>query len=293
MSTRGRDHGWLADVVALGKPHITMLSTLMGAGGLYLAPAAIGTLRSLAALAGIALFVAAANALNMVIERDLDRRMERTRDRPLPAGRLSPALALALGVGGALLAAVGTALVVNLLTAALGALALLLYVLVYTPLKRRTPHAMLVGAIAGAMPPLMGWSAATGAVGGAGLGLFLVLGVWQLPHFLAISIYRREDYARAGFRAPAVAFGERATARRMVLWSGLLIPVTLLLVVLGGAGPVYLAAAGGFGLVFLGAALRLLAAREALEVGARRVFRLSLLHLPILAAAITIEAVLR
>jgi protoheme IX farnesyltransferase len=281
------------DLLALTKPHITMLSTRMGAGGLYLAPPRLEPGRTLAALLGITLFVGAANALNMVLERDLDRLMERTRDRPLPAGRVRPGLALGLGLGGAAAGTVGTALLVNPLTALLGASALLLYVLVYTPLKRHTPHAMLVGAIAGAMPPLMGWSAATGTVNGAGLGLFLVLGVWQLPHFLAISIYRRADYARAGFRAPAVVWGEAATARRMLLWSGVLLPASLILVVLGSAGPIYCVGATAFGLIFLGAVLRQLRGKGDPATGARRVFRLSLLHLPALALAISLEAILR
>jgi len=250
---------------------------------------------ALAALAAVGLFVAAANALNMVLERESDREMERTRLRPLPDGRLALADALAFGLGLAALAIVGTALVVNPLTSLLGVIALIVYVLVYTPMKRRSPAAVLVGAVAGAMPPLMGWTAATGAIGLPGLAVFLTVGLWQVPHFLAIAIYRRDEYARAGIRTVVAVRGERAARRGILLYTVLLVGASGLLPVLGAAGPVYLVGAGVGGLFLLAEAVR--GQRQAVERAAsdrwaRQLFRLTLVYLPLLLLALAADGAL-
>src|SRR5580692_10692883 len=193
------------DLARLTKPRITLIVIATCAAGMAIAPVRIPALVALLALAGTTLIVASANVLNMWWERDTDGLMARTRNRPLPAGRLPPDVALVYGLAlGA--SSIPMLMAVNALTAALGVLALATYVLAYTPLKRHTSLALLVGAIPGAMPPLMGWTSATGSLVAAsaprmgGLLLFLLLFVWQLPHFIAIALFRAEDYARAGLK---------------------------------------------------------------------------------------------
>ena len=177
----------MRDLVTLAKPRITLLVITTTAGGLWLAPVRVDALIIGLALLGTVLIVAGANALNMYIERDVDRRMDRTRDRPLPAGRLSPRVALWFGVALSVIAVPILAIGVNAVTALLALLAHLSYVLAYTPLKQRSHWALLVGAVPGAMPPLLGWTAATGRIGAAGLVLFGILFLWQIPHFFAIA----------------------------------------------------------------------------------------------------------
>jgi protoheme IX farnesyltransferase len=280
------------DLVALTKPGIVAMAVLQAAGGAALAPVAVSGAVLAAGLAGTGLLVAAAAALNMYVERDTDRLMARTADRPLPAGRLAPATALALGLT---LGAAGAALLagrVNLLTAGLGALALVLYVLAYTPLKRHTSLALLVGAVPGAMPPLMGWTAATGEVSGPGLALFAILFVWQVPHFLAIATYLKQDYADAGLRVVPLTRGDRATRVGIVVGTAALVPAAALLFLLGTAGRVYLALAVVLGVAFLGlGALGL--RRGAGNQWARRCFLASLVYLPALTAALMIDGLLR
>jgi heme o synthase len=178
------------------------------AGGMWLAPGPRDAVRAVALLLGTTLVVGAANALNNWLERDVDARMRRTRDRPLPAGRLHPRVALALGLGLPAVALPALGWFTNGLTATLAALALFSYVVVYTPLKQRSPLALVVGAVPGAIPPLMGWTAVTGRLDAGGLALFAVLFCWQLPHFLAVSIYLQDDYARGGLRVFALEHGE-------------------------------------------------------------------------------------
>jgi protoheme IX farnesyltransferase len=165
--------------------------------------------------------------------------MRRTRDRPLPAGRLEPWVALALGLGLPAVALPALAWFTNALTATLAALALVLYVCVYTPMKQRSTLALFVGAVPGAIPPLMGWTGVTGRLDAGGLALFALLFLWQLPHFLAISIYLADDYARGGLRVFAVVHGERAAKRWAAATSLLLVPASLSLVPLGLAGRGY------------------------------------------------------
>src|SRR5262245_5371775 len=187
------------------------------ATGLYLAPGARPLQLVLAALGGVALIVAGANALNMYLERDVDALMARTKNRPLPSGRMEPSVALWFGIGCSAVAVPAITWLVNPLTGFLAALSLVLYVCAYTPLKRRSTAALLVGAVPGAMPPLLGWTAVTGSLDAPGLALFLTLYVWQLPHFIAISMFRAEDYARAGLKVVPVEPGVGGAKQRIAL----------------------------------------------------------------------------
>ena len=249
------------DLVTLTKPRITAIVLATCAAGIAMAPAHMSWPRAVAALLGTSLIVASANALNMWWERDLDRLMVRTARRPLPAGRLAPEVALGFGL---LLALVSLPLLlsVNLVTTLLGVLALVVYVAVYTPLKRHSTLALLVGAVPGAMPPLMGWTSATGAIAGGGvpglteaarLGgvwLFGLLFIWQVPHFIAISFFRAKDYAAAGLKVVPVERGERVAKWQILGYTLLLVATSLGLC--GLSGGAYLISALGLGALFVG-----------------------------------------
>jgi len=233
----------LRDLLSLTKPNVTALNLVATAGGYWLAPAHGSSARLLWTLVGTALVVGAANALNCYLERDVDRLMARTRLRPLPAGRLEPQVALGFGL---LLSAAGVGLLilfVNPLSALLAALALVAYVAVYTPMKRRSSLALLVGAVPGAAPPLIGWAAATGGLGLSGVLLFLLLFLWQVPHFLAISLYRKDEYARAGLKVLPLERGEAGTRAELLNYLFAMVATSLMLVPAGAAGGAYLVAA--------------------------------------------------
>jgi protoheme IX farnesyltransferase len=287
---RSRAIPMVRDLVALCKPRITMLVILTGAAGACLAPGRVPTARLLLSLLGTTLIVASANALNMWWERDLDGLMDRTRRRPLPAGRLPADLALAFGIA---LGVVGTPMLflVNVATGLLGLVALLSYVAVYTPLKRHTYLALLVGAVPGAMPPLMGWTTATGSVGLGGALLFAFLFLWQVPHFAAISIFRANDYARAGLQVVSVQHGQAAARHMIALWTALLVANSLLFVPLGLAGNAYLAVATVLGAGFLALALRGARAGARLDVArwAKQVFAYSIPYLSIVVVALLLD----
>jgi protoheme IX farnesyltransferase len=269
----------LADFVELTKPRITFLVLVTTAVGYRLA-GGLDAAAFAALLAGTALVAGAASALNQYWERRADALMRRTRYRPLPSRRLSPAEGLAFGM---VLSAAGLALLlaVNGMTCVLAAVALGSYVLAYTPMKRVTSLCTIVGAVPGAIPPLMGWASARGSLGAGAWGLFGVLFLWQLPHFLAIRWIYREDYARGGFpMLTAVDRDGSSTGRQMVLFCAALIPVTLLAGSLAGTGAVYLSSATSLGALFLAAALRF--ARSKSTAAARSVFLTSVLYLPAL-----------
>lgn len=231
--------GQLRDLVLLAKPRLSGLVMITCAGGMWLAPGTISVARAALSVLATAAVVGAANALNCYAEREIDARMRRTRDRPLPAGRLEPVVAVGLGVLVPAFALPVLALAAGKLTAALALVALLTYVLVYTPMKRRSTLALFVGAVPGAIPPLMGWTAVTGSIDAGGLALFALLFAWQLPHFLAVSIYLKDDYARGGLRVFAVVHGERRTRFWIALFTALLVPVSLAPLALGLVGPAY------------------------------------------------------
>jgi protoheme IX farnesyltransferase len=246
----------LGDVVELMKPRISSMVVFTTAMGLWLAPRSIGAARSAILLAAIALLVGSANTLNCWYERETDGLMLRTRHRALPAGRLEPAVALAFGILAGLVAIPVLALAINPLTALLGAAAHATYVLAYTPLKRVSPWALEVGAIPGAIPPLMGWTAATGSLSLPGWFLFGILFFWQIPHFLSIAIYLEEDYRRGGLKVFSVARGPVRAGRWLAVYTAALVAVSMLAQPLGLAGAAYTAAAG-----FLGAGFLVLASR--------------------------------
>ncbi|MCA9705210.1 MAG: heme o synthase [Myxococcales bacterium] len=275
----------------LTKPGVTRMCALTTAGGLVLAPGELGWWGGLCAVVGAALAVGGANAANMWWERETDRLMARTRRRPLPAGHLAPATALRFAVGLSLLALAILAAGTNALTVALAAFAILSYVLVYTPLKTRTPLALVIGAIPGAVPPLLGWTAVTGTLDPGGLVLFGILLVWQIPHFIAIALYRKAEYARAGIRVVPVVRGDAMAKVQAVAWAGILVPLSLMLTPLGVAGYFYLLCAMVLGMAFLAWAFTGLDDAAGVR-WARGYFLASLGYLPALTAALAIDAVL-
>jgi len=272
----------VSDLVDLTKLRLSGLVVFTGAlGYLFAARGAVRPLTLLATCVGTFLLSGGACALNHWLESDVDARMNRTRNRPIPAGRMAPltvlVIALALiGVGAALLLAA-----VNVLTAGLGLLAAVVYVALYTPLKRLTTLNTLAGAIVGALPPMMGWSAATGRLDTGAYVLGAILFVWQIPHFLAIAWMYRDDYRRGGLRMlPVVDHAGTTTARMVLLFSLALIPVSLLAFGVRPVGWLYPVGAVLLGAWFSWLALRLF--RERTRVAARRVFFASLLYLPAL-----------
>ncbi len=277
------------DLVALVKPNITLLVIITTAGGLWLAPGELSWARLVATLAGTVLVVGAANTLNCYIERDSDRHMARTKNRPLPAGRLAPRVALWFGLALALVSVPMLTFLVNPITGLLGAIALVMYVWVYTPLKQVTPHALLIGAVPGAVPPLMGWTAVTGHADWPGVVLFGILFLWQLPHFLAIAVYRRNEYEKAGIRTTPSVHGIASTKRQMLFWSATLVPVSLLLVPFGVAGWIYFALASILGVVLVGWSIAGFRA-QAENRWARGLFLYTLVYLTLLFAALVVDA---
>lgn len=279
------------DLVALVKPRILLMVLVTSAAGLFLAPGPHEPLRILASLLGTTLIVSAANTLNCWLERDVDKHMTRTQRRPLPAGRLSPDIALYLGFGLAFLSLPLLYVFVNTTTAFLAAVAWVSYVWIYTPLKQKSTLALLVGAVPGAMPPLMGWTSATGGLEAPGLVLFGILFLWQLPHFLAISVFRESEYTRAGIKVVPALFGVRMTKLQAIGYAGALLPVSLLFVPLGIAGQLYLAIAGLAGVVYFGLCVQGLASHDEASDHrwARKVFFASLLYIPLVFAALAID----
>ena len=241
------------DLLQLVKPRITTLVVFTTATGLYFAPRAVPLHTVILTLVGTVLIVAAANVLNMYLERDSDALMSRTMNRPLPAHRMDPQVALRFGL---VLAAVSVPLLtfaVGPLPGLLASIALVSYVLLYTPMKRQSSAALLVGALPGAIPPLIGWTAATEHLDLPGVLLFAVMFLWQVPHFLAITLFRKEEYARAGLVVqPNEPGGERTARMNIVRYTVALVAVSLLFVPIGAAHLGYLLTALGAGAAFLG-----------------------------------------
>jgi len=226
----------LRDLLSLTKPRLSSLVLFTAGGGLALAPVRVPALQAVAAIVGTTLVVGGANALNCYLERDSDGNMARTATRPLPRQRLDPRLALAFGATLSLASITLLTVATPPLAALIAAVALILYVLVYTPLKRVSSLSVLVGAVPGALPPVIGWAAATGHLDPAALVLFGILFMWQVPHSLAIGIYRQDEYTRAGLVVHSAEHGLPASRRQMLLYTLGLFPVPLLLVRLDVAG---------------------------------------------------------
>ncbi len=283
--------GRVEDLLELTKPRIVALVMATVAAGFYMASSAtLSGLLLFHTLLGTALVSAGTNALNQVAERDVDALMRRTRNRPLPAGRLALAeagfFAWSAGVGGIAYLAV----FVNPLTAALAAVTLVTYVFVYTPLKRYTSLATLVGAVPGALPILGGWAAATGELTPGAWVLFGIVFLWQLPHFLALAWLFRDDYARAGMKMLSVVQGAEATFRQAVLYAVALLPLSLMPTMLGLGGAVYFVSAFGLSSWMIVAAVRV--ARCHSGTAARRLFLTTVLYLPALLLVLVLDKAL-
>ena len=271
-----------AAYIELTKPRITSLIVLTSAAGFSLGSrGAINYVTFAHAMIGIALLSSGIATLNQFMERDLDGLMRRTENRPLPSGRLVPFEALWFGIMLTLGAELYLALSVNVLTAVMGLTVVAGYLFLYTPLKTRTSLSTAVGAFPGAMPPLMGWTAARGEIDVAAWVLFAILFLWQFPHFLAIAWMYREDYGRAGIRMlPVVEPDGRVTGQQIILYSLMLVPVSLLPTFLGISGRIYLFAALVLGLLFLASSIR--AALSKSNQHARQLLLASVLYLPLL-----------
>ena len=266
----------------LFKARLTTLVILTTAMGFHLATRGpVDWLLFFHAVMGTALLAAGAAALNEYVERDYDAQMPRTAGRPLPAGDITPEAALALGVAAAVLGLFQLAFWVNPLTAFLGMVTLVSYVFVYTPLKRITTLNTLVGAVPGAVPPLMGWTAATNSLDAGGWILFAILFFWQLPHFMAIAWMYREDYAKGGYKMLPIEDTEgHRTAGTAIRHTIALMIFSLMPFTFGLAGRWYLAAACGLGFAFLYRGFRFAAGRT--RQNARGLFFASIIYLPLL-----------
>jgi len=272
----------LADYLALTKPRLNFLVVATSAAGYYLgATAGIDTISMAEAVAGTALVAGGAAVLNQLYERDTDALMRRTRLRPLPAGRVAPADARIFGLA---LSAAGLALLAaraNWLSAGLALATLLTYLVIYTPMKRRTPLSTIVGALPGALPALIGWTASHGSIDRSGAALFAIVFCWQLPHFMAIAWLYREDYARAGFpMLPVIDPDGRRAGKQAVYWGFLLVLVSLEPTFSGLAGRSYFVVALVLGVALFGLAVRFAADRN--EGNARALFYGSITYLPLL-----------
>ena len=272
----------MKDYLALTKPRITWLILMSTGIGFYFGVKSTWSwLTLLNTIIGTGLLASGTAALNQWFERDADAKMRRTQARPLPSGRMREDKALLFGL---LISAAGffdLQLAVNPLAALIGALTLLSYLFLYTPLKRRSPHSTTIGAIPGAMPPLIGYAAASGTLTWQAWILFAILFLWQFPHFYAIAWMYREDYERAGIRMlPVVEPDGESTARRILLFSLVLIPISLIPKYLAMAGNVYLFGALALGLLFLYAGVRVSFDRT--RQRARRVLLASVVYLPVL-----------
>jgi protoheme IX farnesyltransferase len=279
----------LIDYVELTKPRLNFLVVVTSAAGYYLGLQSVPHVWPMVqAVTGTALVAAGAAVLNQVYERHTDAMMSRTKHRPLPDHRVSPGEAKAFGC---VLAASGVALLAvaaNLVAALLALATLFVYLMVYTPLKRRSPAATLVGAVPGALPPLIGWSAAAGTLSIGGWTLFAIVFLWQIPHFMAIAWMYRDDYRRAGFpMLPVIEPEGRRAGRQALLYAAVLLPVSLAPSALGLSGTTYFGIALVLGLMFLGLAAHFAAARS--ERSARWLFLGSITYLPLVWAAMILD----
>jgi protoheme IX farnesyltransferase len=275
---------------SLSKPRIVTLILVTTAIGFFFGAKGISdyVLFSLA-LFGTALCCAGSAVLNCYLERDVDKKMKRTMNRPLPSGEIAPAEALGFGLLLVLLGVVLLVWKVNLLTGFLALLTAFLYVLVYTPLKRLTWLNTLIGAIPGALPPMGGWAAATGELSLGAWVLFLILLLWQHPHFYAIAWMYREDYLRGGFKMLPCVEPDGTRTFRQILWcSAMLIPVSLLPTLLGMSGYVYFSGALVLGVGLLFASVTV--ARSKSIPDARKLLRASVIYLPLLLVLIVTDA---
>jgi heme o synthase len=279
------------DYIELTKPRITWLIVMSTAIGYYFGHSGLWSIWAVVhTLLGTALLASGTAALNQWYEREADRHMRRTQMRPLPSSRLTPNQALWFGIALAAAGGLELGFGVNRLSAGLGILTLVLYLCLYTPLKQKTWWSTTVGAVPGAMPPLIGFAAAAGKLTAEAWVLGAILFLWQFPHFYAIAWMYREDYARAGIRMlPVVEPDGESTARQILLYSALLIPVSLLPKWMGMTGSIYMVGAIALGLLFLYSGIRVSLDRT--KVRARKVLLASVVYLPVLYVLMVLDPV--
>lgn len=285
------ERGWLAIYADLFKARLTLLVLLTTLVGFYLGfRGPVDYLLMLHTLLGTTLVASGAAALNQLLEREYDAKMRRTQDRPLPSGRLHPQTVLVVGGASAIIGLIYLAQAVNLTTSLIGAFSLVSYLCIYTPLKRVTWLNTAVGAVPGALPPLMGWTAARGELSAEGWALFAIQAFWQLPHFMAIAWIYRAEYARAGFKMlPVVDVQGRRTGRQAVSYTLGLLPVSLCPFLFKLTGPVYLFGALILGLSFIWFAVQF--SRHLTVPRARQLFYISILYLPLLLAVMVLDKI--
>ena len=287
----------VADWIALLKPRVLSLVVFTGAIGLVIAPVRINPILALTAILCITIAAGAAGAINMWYDRDIDAIMRRTATRPIPAGRIAPNAALGYGIVLAVFSVVLMAAATNLVAAAVLALSIAFYVFIYTMwLKRLTPQNIVIGGAAGAFPPLIGWAAATGSIGLLPVLLFAIVFFWTPPHFWSLALYASGDYGRAGVPMLPVVKGARHTRICVMIYTLILLPVSLAPYALGLTGRFYGAAALGLGLAFVAYSWRVL--NDTQDAGgvslsadkpARAAFKFSILYLFLLFGACAID----
>ena len=281
----------MKDYVALTKPRITWLILMSTGIGYYFGHQGAWHIWTIFhALIGTGLIASGTAALNQWYEREADEKMRRTQARPIPSGRIAPAKAFWFGVALEIIGSLELWLGVNALTSLLGVITIVLYLFAYTPLKQKTWWSTTIGAFPGAIPPLIGFAAAANTLTAEAWALFAILFFWQFPHFYAIAWMYREDYSRAGIQMlPVVEPDGESTARQILIYSVLLIPISLLPKWLGMTGSVYMAGALVMGILFLYAGVRVTLDRT--RVRARRVLLASVLYLPILYGLMVLDPV--
>jgi heme o synthase len=281
----------VGDYIELMKPRVMSLVVFTALVGLAVAPGHIHPVIGFTALLCITVGAGAAGALNMWYDADIDARMARTAGRPIPRGRITPGEAAGFGFTLALFSVVTLGLLVNPLAAALLAFTIFFYVAVYTVwLKRSTPQNIVIGGAAGALPPMIGWAAAGGGLAIEPALLFLIIFFWTPPHFWALSLYRSEDYARAGIPMLPVVAGEEETRRQILLYTLILAPLGVAPWLLGYAGPAYGVAALAIGAVMIGLALRVRRERNG-YAASKQLFGFSILYLFLLFAMLLLDRV--
>ena len=283
----------VGDYFALLKPRVMSLVIFTGLAGLVAAPGHIDPVTGFVALLCIAVAAGASGALNMAYDADIDRVMSRTATRTIPMGRIAPGEALGFGWVLSVAAVTVMALFVNFAAAALLAFTIFVYVGVYTLwLKRRTPQNIVIGGLSGALPPAIGWAAVTGDLSLAPILLVAIIFLWTPPHFWALSLWRSEDYARAGVPMLPVVRGKAATRRQILAYTAILVPLGLAPAAIGTAGPLYLAVAAGIGAWFAVEAVAVFFERDTVkEPAAHRLFRVSLIYMFALFASLIVERV--
>jgi protoheme IX farnesyltransferase len=287
----------VSDWIALLKPRVMSLVVFTGLVGLLVAPGHIHPVLAVTTILCIAVASGAAGAINMWYDRDIDAVMRRTRSRPIPAGRITPSDALGYGITLAVGSVIVMGLATNVVAAAVLALSIAFYVFVYTVwLKRRTPQNIVIGGAAGAFPPVIGWAAVTGSVDPMALVMFAIIFFWTPPHFWALSLFAHADYARAGVPMLPVVAGPRETRRQIMIYTALLVPLSLLPWALHETGLVYGLSALVLGVGFLACAWRVLRDRQDAsgasltnDAPAKSAFKYSILYLFVLFAALAVD----